>query len=511
MPGSTDLGISAGGIADGPARRAVECLLAIALYNFVELVVLIQTAFRRRQGLYYWSFVAATWGIAVYSAGFLTKDLSLIGDGAVYGTLIVVGWTCMVTGQSLVLWSRMHLLVRNKTTLRVMLAVILVDAVVGHVPTSVVLYGSNSSHPARWLDPYAILERFHVTLFFLQELAISTIYIVETTKLLRTKPSMPRPSVVLIPTPGGQVKNPHERKRSRSRSISSSSSSRKSGGGGMGVSSRRAKAAESGRQFLMRLIYINVLVVVLDMTIVALEYAGLYVIQTAYKGMVYSVKLKLEFSILNSLVEMTRAYHHARQGGDDDDSPMPSDSAACCCCCCCSCCCSTSQDTSTLASGGATRKSAKGPGGPPLMTSTSTNMPPALVVVAPHGSMNNRVTFSRLTQTIDEDGQIRYMGGGGGGGGGMHNNTGSSSRTDDDNNDDGGSSLYHSTHSRPESVYNPTTAPSRQDQTASPAQDTMMNTPTTQFVIRRDRREDWEEKSDLDELVLEDGIQSVLK
>lgn len=463
MPGSTDLGISAGGIADGPARRAVECLLAIAFYNFVELVVLIQTAFKRRQGLYYWSFVVATWGIAVYSVGFLTKDLSLIRDGSVYGTFIVVGWTCMVTGQSMVLWSRMHLLVRNKKTLRAMLVMIIVDAVIGHVPTSVVLYGSNSPHPERWLDPYAILERFHVTLFFLQELAISTIYIVETTKLLRTKPSMPRPAIIILPTPvggGSRGGNPQKGKRR--------SSSRRGGSGGIGMSSSRTKAAESGRQFLMRLIYINVLVVVLDMTIVALEYAGLYVIQTAYKGMVYSVKLKLEFSILNSLVEMTRAYRHAWQdGGRALDSPAPLDSAGCC---------STSQDTCTLASGGGTRRGAKGPHS--LVTGTSTPLV--------GGSMNNRVTFSRLTQTIDKDGQIRYMGG-----------------------DDDDHSIYQSTQSRPESVYYPTNAQSRENQAASLAEDTMMNA-STQFVIRRDRREDWEEKSDLDELVLEGGIQSIM-
>lgn len=42
----------------------------------------------------------------------------------------------------------------------------------------------------------------------------------------------------------------------------------------------------------------------LDLTVLGLEYAGDYSVQTAWKGLVYSVKLKLEFSILNKLVEL---------------------------------------------------------------------------------------------------------------------------------------------------------------------------------------------------------------
>lgn len=454
MPGSTDLGISTGGLADGPARCAIECLLAIAFYNFVELVVIIQTAFKRRQGLYYWSFVVATWGIAIYSVGFLTKDLSLIRNGFVYGTFIVVGWTCMVTGQSIVLWSRMHLLVRNKRTLRMMLIMIITNAFIGHVPTSIVLYGSNSPQPERWLDPYAILERCHVTLFFLQELAISTIYIVETTRLLRTKPSMPRPPI-----------------------IPSSSLPQKGHGRNQRGMTSRAQAAESGRQFLMRLIYINVLVVVLDITIVALEYAGLYVIQTAYKALVYSVKLKLEFSILNSLVEMTRTHRHARDGVPD--TPTMSGSGY-----------YTSSRGTTLNSD----KKGK-----------SRQMTVTPLMMTNQQALQTPVTFSRLTQTIDEDGQIRYTNGG------MHSHNNSGGV-------DGGilggaGGIFQSTHSRPGSVYHPATqsrgSVDHQAEAAAAAaawDDDIVTEAATQFIIRRDRREDWEDKSDLDELVLEGGV-----
>jgi hypothetical protein len=57
------------------------------------------------------------------------------------------------------------------------------------------------------------------------------------------------------------------------------------------------------------LLLINVVVIILDIPILILEDTGLYDLQTAYKSFVYSVKLKMEFRILNQLVDMTRAQH----------------------------------------------------------------------------------------------------------------------------------------------------------------------------------------------------------
>jgi hypothetical protein len=57
---------------------------------------------------------------------------------------------------------------------------------------------------------------------------------------------------------------------------------------------------------MKHLIWINVLIVLLDLTILATEYSGHYEIQVMYKGALYSVKLKLEFCILNQLVSLTK-------------------------------------------------------------------------------------------------------------------------------------------------------------------------------------------------------------
>lgn len=54
-------------------------------------------------------------------------------------TFICLGWYCMVTGQSLVLYSRLHLVVRRR--LRWVLGMIILNAIVLHGGTTVLVFG----------------------------------------------------------------------------------------------------------------------------------------------------------------------------------------------------------------------------------------------------------------------------------------------------------------------------------------------------------------------------------
>ncbi len=91
---------------DVKTALTVTSFLAIALYNVVELNFIILATFKQRRGLYFWSFVVATWAIAPCAVGFLIKYLQLSNLSTLYVTLIVLGWSAMVTGQSVVLYSR---------------------------------------------------------------------------------------------------------------------------------------------------------------------------------------------------------------------------------------------------------------------------------------------------------------------------------------------------------------------------------------------------------------------
>ncbi|KAF2657317.1 hypothetical protein K491DRAFT_595266 [Lophiostoma macrostomum CBS 122681] len=240
--------------------------LAIAMYNVVELTMVIFTTFKRRHGLYFYSLLVATWGIIPYSLGFFLKFYKLTGSSALYITLIAVGWPCMITGQSLVLYSRLHLITRSTVSgYRWVLIMIIADAFICHVPVIILLYGANSSSPASFLSPYSIYEKVQITIFFIQEVIISSIYVYKTMQLLRSE---------------GNIRG------------------------------------RNSRTVMRHLVWVNLMIIALDVTLLAIEYAGYYDIQTTYKAAVYSVKLKMEFSILNKLLDLFQGRIH-----DSSDDP----------------------------------------------------------------------------------------------------------------------------------------------------------------------------------------------
>lgn len=54
-------------------KIVIAFLIGLALYNAVELVVLILVTFNKYRGLYFWSMVVSGVGIIPYSLGFLIK------------------------------------------------------------------------------------------------------------------------------------------------------------------------------------------------------------------------------------------------------------------------------------------------------------------------------------------------------------------------------------------------------------------------------------------------------
>jgi hypothetical protein len=233
----------------------VLVFLSISLYNVIELTFIIFGTFKRHSGLYFWSFLISTWGICLYDCGFLIKYYASSAVGYVAATFISFGWVAMVSGQSLVLWSRLHLVLRNRFRLKAVLYMICTNGVLMHGTVIPMIYGSFSSDTSKWRQPYSIMEKIQVTIFFIQEIIISSFYIIETVKLMHMERTM-----------GNK---------------------------------------RGSRRLMNHLIYVNILIILLDVTILGLEYADQYQYQTSYKAFVYSTKLKLEFTILNRLVEMT--------------------------------------------------------------------------------------------------------------------------------------------------------------------------------------------------------------
>ncbi|EME80495.1 uncharacterized protein MYCFIDRAFT_14397, partial [Pseudocercospora fijiensis CIRAD86] len=240
---------------DDTLRYFIVFFCALAMYNACELVIMVFLSFTHFHGLYFWSLLVSGVAIIPYSLGFLLKFMNITTGSAQWlaVVLLTVGWYPMITGQAVVLWSRLHLIVTGKKGERILFwtkCMIVIDAVCLHIPTTVLTFGANGSvHTHVFETGYNIMEKIQMIGFFLQEVTLSSIYIVETVTLLRTSLQ-----------PGT-------------------------------------------RKTMKQLIFINVVIILMDLALLGLECASLYILETLLKGVIYSIKLKLEFAILSKLVK----------------------------------------------------------------------------------------------------------------------------------------------------------------------------------------------------------------
>jgi hypothetical protein len=80
-------------------------------------------------------------------------------------SLLAVGWYAMVTGQSVVLWSRLHLLVEGGKIIQ-WTKWMVIDAIVLHIPTTALTFGSNGDiNLQSFVKGYNIYEKVQMVGF----------------------------------------------------------------------------------------------------------------------------------------------------------------------------------------------------------------------------------------------------------------------------------------------------------------------------------------------------------
>ncbi|KAJ6020779.1 hypothetical protein N7540_006283 [Penicillium herquei] len=231
----------------------IAALFALACFNVLEITISTFTTFNRRRGLYFWSMLIATWGTLLHAVSGFLRYFALAPNFPM-SVLICIGWYAMVTGQSVVLYSRLHLVTSHRRYLRFVLWMIIIDACIFHIPTTVLFLGSNHGVTS-FIKPFNTTERVQLTGFSVQETLISALYIWETVTGLRP--------VLALKGPRGQ-------------------------------------------RVIFNIILVNAIAILLDASLLALEYTDHFDIQTSFKPLVYSLKLKMEFTVLNSLVAVIR-------------------------------------------------------------------------------------------------------------------------------------------------------------------------------------------------------------
>lgn len=243
--------------------------MSIALYNALELVILLFLTFQQYRGLYFWTlFVSVVLGVIPHAIGYLLEFFRLapLWVGLVIST---IGWYAMVPGQSVVLYSRLHLVVQDHRVLRFVLWVIIIDAIVLLIPTTVLTFATAYVGTIPIIRGYNVMERMQLAWFCAQEILISGIYIAETVKLLRLMP---------------------EKDRRRTR-------------------------------IMYELLAINFVIILMDVGLLLVEYIGFYSLQTTLKAMVYSVKLKLEFGVLGKLIALVQTHRSQPTSSEREEYP----------------------------------------------------------------------------------------------------------------------------------------------------------------------------------------------
>jgi hypothetical protein len=250
MPGET------GPISVSLAKSMVIAgFFAVAVYNTFEILICLFSIFRKRRSLYFWSLLVATLGILIHSIAVLLRFYKL-APNFLMCVFVVLGWWAMVTGQSVVLYSRLGLVVSDVWKMRFAAIMIITNFFVLHIPVSILFLATNSGNPDPYLRAFDVYEKIQLAGFSVQECILSGIYLWEATTTL--KPIM------------------------------------------------AIKGAE-GRRMIRHLIILFIATALLDSSLMATEYTNHFHIQTTLKPVVYSVKLKMEFVVLNELLVFTHA------------------------------------------------------------------------------------------------------------------------------------------------------------------------------------------------------------
>ncbi|KAF2027703.1 hypothetical protein EK21DRAFT_38903, partial [Setomelanomma holmii] len=252
-----------------PTAMTAAAFVGIAWYLCAELNVRLLIRSNRRKSLYFWSCLLCAWGVIIHSLTIILVDFKIWED---YGGTVVIHltWCTYVVSQSVVLYSRLNLVLKDGWIGRYVLYMIIFTSVVFGFTT--VVFGLVARYPTmvtRLGSANLVWDKIQLAAFFLQETLISLLYIRSTSAHLK--------NMTLLGT---------DRK-----------------------TTRRA---------LHHLIYVNVFIIVLDCSLIGLCYAGFFFLQGFYKVAVYAIKLRTEFTILNQLRSALPGASSGRSEGGRD-------------------------------------------------------------------------------------------------------------------------------------------------------------------------------------------------
>ncbi|KAI0542074.1 hypothetical protein GGR58DRAFT_335346 [Xylaria digitata] len=247
-----------------PVAMLLAGFFAIAVYNSLEIYIFIYRTFRRRRGLYFWSALCANTGIPILSLSCLLRYFDVAPSGPM-AIAIDLGWWMMVTSQCLMLYSCLHLVIGDPRKLRWVLGMI------------ITAYYDNPNTKASITAVFDGMEKMQLVILTLVEALLSGLYVYEWSSM--------RKDIEII----------------KGRKV---------------------------RTLYHELLGLFIVVVALDISLIAIQFANLFQVQTTYKPVVYSIKLKVETFVLSNLANLVSSSANCERGLEFPVGSMPLDMAA---------------------------------------------------------------------------------------------------------------------------------------------------------------------------------------
>lgn len=162
----------------------VTLSVALALYNSLEMILLISSTFKKWKGLYFWSLTLCNYGVMGYTIGMMMGywDLGPLWLRKVINDL---GWWAMIVFQSLVLYSRLNLIVGNQKILDAVKWMIIFGAIAICMPVNTLDFCNTYTNMESFHKAYYYIEQIQLLYFTIQELIISFMYVWKTIAFLK--------------------------------------------------------------------------------------------------------------------------------------------------------------------------------------------------------------------------------------------------------------------------------------------------------------------------------------
>jgi hypothetical protein len=152
--------------------------VSLGLATCLSMLVFVAMTFRRRSGLYFWSFVGLTLTQFSYNLGLVLEYWAIDERRSWTAWIFLVpGYAFFPLFEDLVFYSRLSLLMANRRTLKYVLAASLCEVALVELPTAILSAGARYLPKSGFTPAFNIFWRLEACAYVTTDMAFCLVYI----------------------------------------------------------------------------------------------------------------------------------------------------------------------------------------------------------------------------------------------------------------------------------------------------------------------------------------------